>query len=51
MSRIAAGTDLVNGWIEVQSDVYRYAVLQDDGIIVRSVIAEYIASEVRWDDQ
>lgn len=48
MSRLATGEDMVDGWIVVQPAVYRYAVLQDDGIVVRSVIRNYLATETRW---
>lgn len=48
MSRLATGEDMVNGWIVVQPAVYRYAILQDDGIVVRSVIRNYLATETRW---
>jgi hypothetical protein len=47
-SRYAAGHDMVNGWIVVQSSVYRYAVIQDGTMLVRSVIKDYLATEVFW---
>lgn len=49
MTRLATGSDLINGWVVIQPDVYRYAVLQDGGVLVRSVIRNYLATEVRWD--
>ncbi|MDI1282276.1 hypothetical protein [Brevundimonas sp.] len=48
MTRLATGEGLVDGWIVVQPGIYRYAVLQDDGIVVRSVIRDHIAIETRW---
>jgi hypothetical protein len=36
-------------WIEVQPDRYRYAVIADGGVLVRLVIDEYLAAEIRWD--
>jgi hypothetical protein len=29
--------------------VYRYAVVQEGGLMVRSVMEEYLATEVLWD--
>jgi len=40
---------LVNDWVEVQEGCYRYLAIDDLGIIViRIVIAEYMACEVGW---
>jgi hypothetical protein len=33
----------------VQEGVYRYSVVDDGGIQVRTVLFEYLATEVRWD--
>lgn len=50
MSRILEGHDLKNSWIIVQNDIYRYAILQiGSGILVRTVICEYLATEVIWE--
>lgn len=49
MTRVLTGQDLINGWVSVQPATYRYAVVQDDGLVVRSVVADYLATEVRWD--
>lgn len=49
MTRVVTGEDLEGGWVSVQPATYRYAVVQDDGLVVRSVIANYLATEVRWD--
>lgn len=49
MTRLCTGEDMVGGWIVIQPGVYRYAVLQDGGIVVRAVIRDYLATETRWD--
>lgn len=42
---------LVNDWIDVQDDQYRYIAIDDvGGLIIRIVIAEYFACEVVWGD-
>lgn len=48
MTRVLTGQDLINGWVNVQSDVYRYLVVQEGGLLVRSVIRNYLATEVLW---
>jgi hypothetical protein len=51
MTRLMTGRDFsVGGWITVQCDVYRYAVLVGDLMVVRSVLFEYLATEVCWTD-
>lgn len=41
---------LINDWIDVQDDRYRYIAIDDMGaLIIRIVIAEYLACEVAWD--
>jgi hypothetical protein len=45
----ADGMDMVNGWVVVQEGIYRYAVFQENGLVVRSVIHNYLATEVIWD--
>lgn len=42
---IADGT-----WAIVQAGRYRFAAVADGGILSRLVIGEYLAAEVRWDD-
>lgn len=51
MSRLASGDDMrSDGWVVVQPDVYRFAVMdQGDRFVVRTVIREYLATEVIWD--
>ena len=42
-------TDFSGPWIVVQDSVYRYAVVDDgEGLLVRSVVREYLATEVYW---
>lgn len=50
LTRVVTGQDLDGSWVVVQDGVYRYAVTQDGGILVRSVIHEYLATEVYWSD-
>lgn len=41
---------IMNDWIDVQDDRYRFIAIDDMGLIViRIVIAEYFACEVVWD--
>lgn len=41
---------IINDWIDVQDERYRYITIDDMGIvIVRIVIAEYFACEVAWE--
>lgn len=49
MTRFLTGEDLVDGWVEVQAGLYRYAVFQRGGLTVRSVAADFLASEVSWE--
>jgi hypothetical protein len=49
MNRVLTGQDLSDGWVIAQDGVYRYAVLQQGRLVVRSVIEEYLATEVLWD--
>jgi len=47
-TRLMSGQDYAGGWVVVQDDVYRYAAFQSDGIVVRTVLFEYLATEVCW---
>ena len=50
MTRVMTGQDLDGPWVVVQDGIYRYGVTQATGeILVRAVISEYLATEVRWD--
>jgi hypothetical protein len=48
MTRLITGLDLSDGWIVVQDGVYRYAVIQSDGLLVKMVLWDYLAAEVHW---
>ena len=50
LQRLVLGSDLCNGWVMVQEGVYRYQVDQGNGTIVKSVLMEYLATEVYWPD-
>ncbi|WP_293888611.1 MULTISPECIES: hypothetical protein [unclassified Sphingobacterium] len=40
---------LINDWIDVQNDQYRYIAIDDiDGLVIRIVISEYFGCEVAW---
>ena len=49
MTRALTGHDLLDGWVAVQTGVYRYAVIREGLMLVRIVIREYLAAEVSWD--
>ena len=49
LTRVVTGQDLWDGWVIAQDDVYRYAVVPEGRLMVRSVIHEYLATEVLWD--
>ncbi|WP_428660419.1 hypothetical protein [Runella sp.] len=41
---------LINDWLDVQDDRYRYIAIDDMGsLVIRIVIAEYFACEVAWE--
>ena len=50
MTRVFSGQDMRDGWVVVQDGVYRFRVQQRCGIVVRSVLFEYLATEVHWSD-
>ena len=42
-------SDMLGPWVVVQEDVYRFLASDNgDGLLVRSVIGEYLATEVFW---
>lgn len=50
MSRLISGEDMrPDGWVIVQPNIYRFAVVDDGRFFVRTVIREYLATEVVWD--
>lgn len=49
LTRVLTGQDLsAAGWVIVQDGVYRYSVAQMGGVLVRTVLFEYLATEVCW---
>ena len=48
LARQMTGQDRKNGWVVVQPDVYRYAAFQAGTLTVRSVLRNYLATEVFW---
>lgn len=48
LTRVMTGQDLCGSWVIVQDETYRYTVAQQGCMRVRSVIAEYLATEVYW---
>ena len=51
LTRVFTGRDLVDGWVQVQEGSYRYLVAQHGLMLVRTVIAEYLATEAYWSDE
>jgi hypothetical protein len=49
MNRVITGEDLSGPWTVVQDGIYRYSVSQFGGLRVRSVLSEYLATEVLWE--
>ena len=50
MVRVFTGQDMRDGWVIVQDGVYRFRVQERSGIVVRSALCEYVATEVHWSD-
>lgn len=48
LQRVFDGSDMINGWIVVQPEIYVFAVIETEGILVRSIIREYLLTEVFW---
>lgn len=49
MMRVLTGEDIVGDWVIVQEGIYRYSVQQSRGLRVRSVLFDYLATEVQWE--
>ncbi len=50
MTRLATGEDMSGSWVTVQGGVYRYSLqAARGGLQVRSVLCEYLATEVQWE--
>lgn len=50
MTRVLTGKDMRDGWVVVQDGVYRFRAEQCGAMLVRSVLFEYLATEVYWSD-
>ena len=50
MIRLVEGPDLRGGWVVVQENVYRYRTEQCGLLLIKSVLFEYLATEVYWRD-
>ncbi len=50
LTRVMTGQDLSGDWVIVQDGIYRYAVAQFGVMLVRSVLFEYLATEVYWSE-
>lgn len=50
LTRAISGQDMDGDWVVVQADVYRYAVAQEGVLRVRSVLYNYLATEVLWSE-
>lgn len=48
LTRVFTGQDLSGDWVIVQDGAYRYGVAQQGVMLVRSVLFEYLATEVYW---
>lgn len=49
VTRVMTGQDLDDGWVNVQDDIYRCVVFQQGILTVRSIIHNYLATEVVWE--
>lgn len=49
MTRLVTGDDMAGQWVVVQDGMYRYSVELAGGPRVRSVLWEYLATEVLWE--
>lgn len=50
LTRMITGQDLSGGWVIVQEGIYRYGIVQQGVMLVRTVLFEYLATEVLWED-
>lgn len=49
-TRILTGQDMYGGWVIVQPGIYRYLADSGQGVLIRSVLYDYLATEVYWND-
>ena len=47
--RVIDGSSMAGGWVVVEEGRYRYALDWSDGLTVRTVIWEYLATETIWE--
>ena len=50
MARLVTGEDMAGEWVVVQEGIYRYSVQHAGRLRVRSILSEYLATEVQWKD-
>ena len=50
LTRMVTGQDLLGDWVVVQDGIYRYSLAQQGLMLVRSVLFEYLSTEVYWSD-
>ena len=50
MTRALTGQNMRNGWVIVQEGVYRFCVQPRGVMLVRSVLFDYLATQVQWTD-
>jgi len=48
MTRLITGQDVCEGWIVVQDGIYQYKIDVTEGFRVKTVVHEYLATEVNW---
>jgi hypothetical protein len=48
-TQLVSGEAMAGGWIVVEPGSYRYSIDWSNGVTVRTVVWEYLASETRWD--
>jgi hypothetical protein len=48
LTRVMTGQDLSEDWVIVQEGIYRYCIAQQGVMLVRTVLFEYLATEVHW---
>ena len=48
MVRMFTGENMQSGWIVVAPDSYAYTVFENGGVTVRSIIKEYLLTEISW---
>jgi hypothetical protein len=48
MTRMVEGSVDEGGWVVVQGETYRYSVIQDAEICVKSVIRDYLSTKITW---